>query len=71
MIRSLRDHTDELINRLAEIDRTLAGAGRLPDLDAAKALVELSRLADRAEKLLTRVRSLTAPATHEPTAEAA
>jgi hypothetical protein len=55
MIKALRDHTRELINLLAGVDSILANAASLPDLEAAKALVELSRMAVKVEKLKGRL----------------
>ena len=47
MIHSLQDQADELIRLLTAIKEDLTTTDTLPDLEAAKALVELSRIADR------------------------
>ncbi len=58
MIKALRRHAQELINLLSDVDGILADSVSLPDLEAAKALVELSRMTGRAEKVKDRLLSV-------------
>jgi hypothetical protein len=66
MIEALRQQTQQLTNLLSTVDSALAETSSLPDLEAAKALVELSRMATKADKLKARllmVGAKTSPAT--------
>lgn len=65
MIQALRDHTQQLVDLLSGIDSILAAATSLPDLDAAKALVELSRMAIKADKVRTRLLAVSAQGTSQ------